>query len=65
MTPFDLLDNIMWHTLSDPHPRYSVGTNEARRYIPGFSAVLVFEDTIHPLRFYQAIHSKEHCPATR
>jgi ribosomal protein S18 acetylase RimI-like enzyme len=35
-------DNVIWHTLSGPHRRFSVGTDRARRYAPGFSPILGF-----------------------
>jgi len=43
-----LLDNIVWHTLSGPHAKFSVGTNEARRYAPGFSPIIGFADATDP-----------------
>jgi ribosomal protein S18 acetylase RimI-like enzyme len=43
-----LLDNIVWHTLSGPHAHYAVGTNEARRYSPGFSPIVGFADAERP-----------------
>lgn len=43
-----LLDNVMWHTLSGPHARFSTGTDQARRYAPGFSPILGFADVQHP-----------------
>jgi ribosomal protein S18 acetylase RimI-like enzyme len=43
-----LLDNIMWHTLSGPHAKYSVGTAEARRYAPGFSPIVGFPNAEQP-----------------
>lgn len=46
MTP--LLDNIAWHTLSGPHAKHAVGTSDARRYSPGFSAIVGFADIRHP-----------------
>ncbi len=36
------LDNIVWHSLAGPHAMYSSGTNEARRYAPGFSPIIGF-----------------------
>jgi GNAT superfamily N-acetyltransferase len=48
MTPFDLLDNIMWNTISGPHVEHSVGTDETRRYVPGFSPILGFVNAVHP-----------------
>jgi len=43
-----LLDNIVWHTLSGPHRALSTGTDTARRYGPGFSPIVGFEDQEHP-----------------
>ncbi len=43
-----LLDNIVWHALSGPHLKYSVGTDDVRRYGPGFSPIVGFADTAHP-----------------
>lgn len=43
-----LLGNIFWHTLSGPHAKYAIGTDEARRYAPGFSPIVGFADTAHP-----------------
>jgi ribosomal protein S18 acetylase RimI-like enzyme len=43
-----LLDNIAWNALTGPHAKYSTGTGGARRYAPGFSPIVGFEDTEHP-----------------
>lgn len=43
-----LLDNIVWHCLAGPHAKYSRGTNEARRYAPGFSPIIGFADAQRP-----------------
>lgn len=43
-----LLDNIAWHTLSGPHTKFAAGTNDARRYAPGFSPIIGFADTKSP-----------------
>jgi ribosomal protein S18 acetylase RimI-like enzyme len=43
-----LLDNIIWNTLSGAHGRFSAGTEEARRYLPGFSPIMAFADTVQP-----------------
>ena len=43
-----LLDNIMWHTLSGAHARFSAGTERARRYAPGFSPILGFAEPESP-----------------
>lgn len=43
-----LLDHITWHTLSGPHARFATGTDDARRYAPGFSPILGFADIERP-----------------
>ena len=43
-----LLDHITWHALSGPHARFSTGTDDARRYAPGFSPIAGFADAEHP-----------------
>lgn len=43
-----LLDNIVWHTLCGPHAAYTVGTDRARRYRPGFSPFIAFADLDNP-----------------
>jgi len=43
-----LLDNIPWHSLVGPHAKYSSGTNEARRYAPGFSPIIGFANVQNP-----------------
>jgi len=43
-----LLDNIMWNCLSGPHARFASGAGGVRRYSPGFSAILGFEDPRAP-----------------
>jgi ribosomal protein S18 acetylase RimI-like enzyme len=43
-----LLDNIFWHTLTGAHARYATGTDDARRYAPGFSPIIGFADVEHP-----------------
>jgi ribosomal protein S18 acetylase RimI-like enzyme len=43
-----LLDNIFWNCLSGPHARYASGAGSVRRYAPGFSAILGFEDPRAP-----------------
>lgn len=41
-------DNIVWQTLAGTHARYTIGTNEARRYAPGFPPVIGFPDMKNP-----------------
>jgi len=43
-----LLDNITWHALSGPQAVFSSGTDDARRYAPGFSPIVGFVDPINP-----------------
>ena len=43
-----ILDNILWHALSGPHAKYSVGTDSVRRYAPGFSPIIGFADMAQP-----------------
>ena len=43
-----LLDNIFWHALSGPQARFAVGNESARRYAPGFSAIVAFADQLRP-----------------
>jgi ribosomal protein S18 acetylase RimI-like enzyme len=43
-----LLDNIMWHALAGPHKQFSIGTDEARRYAPGFSPIVGFPNADRP-----------------
>lgn len=43
-----LLDNIIWHTLSGPHARFAVGEGGARRYATGFSPIVGFRDADNP-----------------
>lgn len=43
-----LLDNITWHTLSGPQAIFATGTDDARRYAPGFSPIVGFADPVDP-----------------
>jgi ribosomal protein S18 acetylase RimI-like enzyme len=43
-----LLDHITWHALSGPHARFSTGTEDARRYAPGFSPIVGFANMERP-----------------
>jgi len=43
-----LLDNIAWNALTGPHAKYATGTGGARRYAPGFSPIVGFENSGHP-----------------
>jgi ribosomal protein S18 acetylase RimI-like enzyme len=43
-----LLDNIMWNCLAGPHAKFASGAGNVRRYAPGFSPILGFEDPQAP-----------------
>ena len=43
-----ILDDIFWLALSDTQARFATGAGPARRYAPGFSPILGFEDREHP-----------------
>lgn len=43
-----LLDNIMWSCLSGPHANFATGEGSVRRYAPGFSPIVGFEDPHNP-----------------
>ncbi len=43
-----LLDNIMWNCLSGPHAKFAAGEGSVRRYAPGFSPIVGFEDPHNP-----------------
>jgi ribosomal protein S18 acetylase RimI-like enzyme len=43
-----LLANIVWHSLAGAHARFSCGTDEARRYRPGFSPIVGFANAQDP-----------------
>jgi ribosomal protein S18 acetylase RimI-like enzyme len=43
-----LLDNIVWHTLTGAHAPFAAGQGGARRYAAGFSPILGFEDRLRP-----------------
>jgi GNAT superfamily N-acetyltransferase len=45
MAPFD---DIVWRALVGPHAQYATGTDEARRYAPGFSPIVGFADRERP-----------------
>lgn len=42
------LDNIFWNSLNGPHRHLSTGTDQARRYAPGFSPIIGFPDPHAP-----------------
>jgi GNAT superfamily N-acetyltransferase len=43
-----LLENIVWHTLSGPQSHFASGAGRSRRYAPGFSPILGFQDPREP-----------------
>ena len=43
-----LLDNIVWHSLVSSHARFAVGQGGARRFAPGFSPIIGFENPLAP-----------------
>jgi GNAT superfamily N-acetyltransferase len=43
-----MLDNIFWNTLNGLHRHLSSGTDQARRYAPGFSPIVGFPDAQQP-----------------
>lgn len=43
-----LLDNIVWHALTGPQARFGTGAGAARRYAPGFSPIVGFEQPQRP-----------------
>ena len=43
-----LLDNIIWFTLTGPHAQYASGAMDARRYAPGFSPMVGFANPTRP-----------------
>jgi len=43
-----LLDNIMWNALTGPHARFAVGAGAVRRFAPGFSPIVGFQDPDRP-----------------
>lgn len=43
-----LLDNIVWNTLTGPHAKYAAGIGVARRYAAGFSPIVGFADADRP-----------------
>lgn len=44
----EALENIFWACLNGPHARYAAGTDDARRYAPGFSPIVGFPDAERP-----------------
>jgi GNAT superfamily N-acetyltransferase len=60
-----LLDNIVWHALTGPQAHFAAGRGAARRYAPGFSPIVGFEDPEHPdfdaLRPFCAVGESFYC----
>lgn len=44
----DLLDNIVWHSLTGPHAKFAAGSSSARRYARGLSPLTGFANPVHP-----------------
>jgi ribosomal protein S18 acetylase RimI-like enzyme len=44
----ELLDNIVWNTLTGHHARHAAGAGDARRYAQGFSPIVGFRDADQP-----------------
>ena len=44
----EILDDIFWRALSGEQARFATGAGSARRYAPGFSPILGFEDREQP-----------------
>jgi len=44
----NLLDNIFWHALSGAQAPHATGTDDARRYAPGFSPIVGFSNLARP-----------------
>jgi GNAT superfamily N-acetyltransferase len=43
-----LLDNVFWHAFTGAQRRFTAGTERARRYAAGFSAIAAFPDPQRP-----------------
>ena len=41
-------DDIVWRALTGSHAAFALGTNEARRYAPGFSPIVGFANRAQP-----------------
>jgi ribosomal protein S18 acetylase RimI-like enzyme len=42
------LNNVMWNCLAGPQSRFATGSGAVRRYAPGFSPIVAFEDPQNP-----------------
>ena len=47
-TTNQLLDNIIWFTLTGPHARFAAGEKDVRRYARGYSPLIGFADGLRP-----------------
>lgn len=60
-----LLSNVAWHALSGAQAHVAVGGPKARRYAPGFSAIMGFADPAQPdfeaLRAHCAVGEHVYC----
>ena len=61
-----LLDNIAWHSLAGAHARFATGRGDARRYAPGYSAIVGFPEPQRPdftaLAALCAVDEPVYCP---
>jgi GNAT superfamily N-acetyltransferase len=44
----NLLDNIIWNSLTGPHSKFAAGAGDARRYAKGFSPIVGFRNPQRP-----------------
>lgn len=44
----ELLDHVIWHTLTGHHAKHASGAGAVRRYAPGFSPIVAFADPRRP-----------------
>src|SRR5690242_7664360 len=59
MSTTHVLDNPIWHALNSQHARFALGTNLAKRYLPGVGIVGALVDNseaaLHDLRQIVAV----------
>ena len=48
MSSRDLLDNIIWNSLTGAHAKFAAGSGDVRRYAKGFSPIVGFRDPQRP-----------------
>ena len=48
MSDHPILDNVLWNAFSEEQSAVTTGTGGVRRYAPGFSPIVAWEDPIHP-----------------